>query len=114
SNLAQTVRSQELVVKNAREEQTEGNKQVLEAIRSINDSTVRVKESSAEMLEGANQVVEEMGILSEVTKKTTESMQVINTNLEAISASVKEVQTSSDQNQRDTESRAQKLGTFKV
>ena len=42
-NLAQTVRSQEGVVKNAMDEQNEGNKQVLDAIKSINDSTA-VKE----------------------------------------------------------------------
>ena len=112
--LAQTVRSQELVVKNAMDEQNEGNKQVLEAMRSINNSTIYVKDSSAEMLDGANQVVKEMNVLAEVSKRTTESMQTMNKSIEAISVSVKEVRNSSDQNQHDTEDLARKIGLFKV
>ena len=113
-NLAQTVRSQELVVKNAMDEQNEGNKQVLEAMKSISETTVSVKDSSAEMLEGADQVVKEMGVLADVTRRITDSMQSMSRSVEAISSSVKEVQVSSDQNQRDTQELAEKLGTFKL
>ena len=113
-SLAQTVRSQELVVKNAMDEQNEGNKQVLEAMKSISDSTIHVKDSSSEMLEGANQVVKEMNVLAEVSKRTTESMQTMNKSIEAISSSVKDVRTGSDKNQHDTEDLAKKLGMFKV
>ncbi len=112
--LAQTVRSQELVVKNAMDEQNEGNKQVLEAMKSINDSTVTVKDSSAEMLEGADQVVKEMNVLADVTRRITESMQAMSRSVDAISASVKEVQVSSDQNQHDTRELAGKIETFKL
>ncbi len=112
--LAQTVRSQELVVKNAMDEQNEGNKQVLEAMKSINDSTGSVKDNSVEMLEGADQVVKEMEMLAEVTRRINESMSAMSHSIEGITSSVKEVQNSSDQNQRDTESLAQKIETFKL
>ena len=112
--LAQTVRSQEIVVKNAMDEQNEGNKQVLEAMKTISDSTVNVKDSSAEMLEGADQVVKEMTVLSDVTRRITESMQSMSRNIDAISGSIQEVQTSSNQNQRDTQKLAEKIGTFEL
>ncbi len=112
--LAQAVRSQELVVKNAMDEQNEGNKQVLEAMKSINDSTLTVKDSSAEMLVGADQVVKEMKVLADVTRRITESMQTMSRSVESISSSVKEVQVSSNQNQHDTEELAGKIGTFKL
>ena len=113
-DLAQTVRSQELVVKNAMDEQNEGNKQVLEAMKSINDSTTSVRDSSTEMLEGADQVVKEMEVLAEVTRRITDSMQAMSHSIEGITKSVREVQNSSDQNQSDTENLAQKIDTFKL
>ncbi|MBO7637435.1 MAG: hypothetical protein J6S91_00505, partial [Treponema sp.] len=113
-SLTQTVRAQELVVKDAMEEQNEGNKQVLEAMRSISNSTMTVKDNSAEMLEGADQVAEEMKILAETSRRITESMQAMNMSIGEISSSVQEVQTSSRQNQNDTETLAKKLGAFKV
>ena len=111
-NLAQTVRSQEGVVKNAMDEQNEGNKQVLDAMKSINDSTVVVKSSSNEMLGDADQVVKEMGLLAEVTRKITDSMQLMTQSVESISTAVKEVANNSDQNLHDTQELAQKIETF--
>ena len=111
-NLAQTVRSQEGVVKNAMDEQNEGNKQVLDAMKSINDSTVVVKSSSNEMLGDADQVVKEMGLLAEVTRKITDSMQLMTQSVESISTAVKEVANNSDKNLHDTQELAQKIETF--
>ncbi len=113
-NLAQTVREQELVVKNAMDEQNEGNKQVLEAMKSISNSTITVKDNSAEMLEGADQVVKEMKVLSDVSRRITESMQSMTRSISSITDSVKKVQLSSDQNQHDTMELAAQLGTFKL
>ena len=113
-DLAQTVHSQELVVKNAMDEQNEGNKQVLEAMRTINDSTVVVKDNSGEMLEGADQVVKEMSLLAEVTRRITESMQLMTESVTNISAAVKKVSDSSEENLENSQDLTEKLNAFEL
>ncbi|MCR5284589.1 MAG: hypothetical protein K6D95_03225 [Treponema sp.] len=110
--LTQTVRTQENVVKNAMTEQNEGNKQVLEAMKSINDTTVLVKSNSSEMLTGADQVVKEMNVLSEVTRKITDSMGIMTKNVESISSSVRQVTDSSEENLLNTKALSEKLSDF--
>ncbi|MCR5218688.1 methyl-accepting chemotaxis protein [Treponema sp.] len=111
---AGTVRSQELVVKNAMDEQTEGNKQVLEAMRSISDSTVLVKNSSGEIMEGADHVVEEMKVLSDVTKNITDSMRLMTHSVNSISSSVKHVTSDSEKNLHDSQELSVKIDSFKL
>ena len=111
-DLAQTVHSQELVVKNAMDEQNEGNKQVLLAMQTINDSTVVVKDNSSEMLEGADQVVKEMSLLADVTRKIQDSMQWMTQSVENISSAVKQVEDSSEQNLQNSQDLTGKLGAF--
>ena len=112
--LAQTVHSQELVVKNAMDEQNEGNKQVLEAMRTINDSTVVVKDNSTEMLDGADQVVKEMSLLADVTSRIKESMNWMTESVGNINSAVKQVSESSDQNLKASNDLSEKLGTFSL
>nr|MCR5401588.1 hypothetical protein [Treponema sp.] len=113
-DLAQTVRSQELVVKSAMDEQNEGNKQVLEAMKNINDSTVAVKNNSAEMMEDADQVVREMKILSDVTNHITESMNLMTKSVESISGAVDLVTDNSEKNLADSKELTEKIDTFKL
>ena len=110
--LANTVHEQELVVKNAMDEQNEGNKQVLEAMRTINESTVVVKDNSGEMLVGADQVVQEMKLLAEVTSRITDSMNMMTQSVSNITDAVKQVDESSEKNLQNTNDLTQKLGTF--
>jgi methyl-accepting chemotaxis protein len=112
--LAQTVRSQEMVVKNAMDEQNEGNQQVLEAMKSINDSTLLVKDSSREMLDGADQVVKEMEVLADVTRKITDSMNEMTSSVESITSAVKEVSDSSQQNLTDSRELTGKIEAFEL
>ena len=113
-DLAQTVRSQELVVKSAMDEQNEGNKQVLEAMKNINESTVNVKNNSAEMMEDADQVVREMKILSDVTNNITESMDVMTRSVESISGAVDLVTDNSEKNLADSKELSEKIDTFNL
>jgi len=76
--LTQKVREQETVIANAMEEQNSGNQQVLEAMRSISNSTSEVRNGSAEMLVGGEQILREMQNLSSVTKNISDSMNEIN------------------------------------
>ena len=58
-------------------EQETNGKQVLEAIKKINDVTAEVSSGSAEMLEGGNQIAVEMRKLADITRETTDSMNEI-------------------------------------
>ena len=60
------------------EEQNSGNQQVLEAMRSISDSTTEVKNGSAEMLIGGEQILKEMQQLSEITRVISDTLNQIN------------------------------------
>ena len=82
--LAEQSSSQELVVKNAMDEQNEGNKQVLESMKHISDSTILVKNNSDEIMDGTDHLVKEMNVLSEVTGHITDSMKVMTRSILAL------------------------------
>ncbi|MCR4579426.1 MAG: hypothetical protein K5681_03665 [Treponema sp.] len=111
---ANTVRSQELVVKNAMDEQSEGNKQVLEAMRSISDSTITVKNNSGEIMEGTDHMVKEMNVLSDITHHITDSMQHMTHSVDSITSAVKEVNNSSEKNLQDSQELSSKIDLFKL
>lgn len=87
-DLSQTVRSQEDVISRAMEEQTSGNQQVLETIKSINATTVNVKDEASYMMESGHQIVNEMENLAKVTASVNDYMQQIDTYSKAINESV--------------------------
>lgn len=113
-NLSQTVQTQENVVKNAMEEQNEGNRQVLEAMKSINENTEAVREGSNEMLSGAEQVVVEMTNLAESTRRINESMSSISAGVNEISSAMELVSQSSKKNQGDIDELAREIDTFNL
>lgn len=83
-DLAQKVHEQEGIISNAMTEQNAGNQQVLDGIRSINESTSEVRDGALEMMAGGEQIVEEMHILSKTTRITNEHMNIINENVNEI------------------------------
>ena len=97
-DLSQEVNSQEKVLSNAMSEQTEGNKQVLEGIRSINAATVIVKEGSSEMMSGGQQIVEEMKILINTTKTINEHMDAIKLDVNNVVESIVQTQKNAEAN----------------
>lgn len=112
--LAQTVMNQENVIMNAMAEQSEGNKQVLMAMKNINQSTTTVTEGSTEMLAGGNQVIQEMTILSSVTKTINEKMNEMTESIRGITASVQNVTEASVQNQTKMNELSEEIGSFKL
>ncbi len=113
-DFANTVRSQELVVKHAMDEQNEGNQQVLEAMKSISDSTVMVRGNSSEIMAGTDQMVKEMNILSEATQKIKESMHMMTSSAENIASAVKQVTDNSDKNLQDSHELTEKINAFSL
>lgn len=86
NELAQKVKHQESVISNAMSEQTEGNKQILQGIGLITDSTNSVRNGSAEMLQGGEQIAVEMQHLSQETNE-------INKKIDDIQAKLNDVNT---------------------
>jgi len=113
-DFSNAVRSQEVIVKNAMDEQNQGNKQVLEAMKSITDSTSIVQNSSAEIMTGTDQMVKEMNLLSEVTRKINDSMQEMTMSVDNISGAVKKVSDNSEKNLNDSHDLSSKISTFKL
>ena len=113
-NLAQTVRSQENVIMNAMAEQSEGNQQVLDAMKQISDTTMVVKDGSTEMMVGGEQIVREMGLLNDSTTKIKDRMSDMETGVAGILSSMKEVSTSSEKNQNDLNKLGEIIETFKL
>ena len=113
-DLAQTVMRQEQVIMNAMNEQAEGNKQVLEAIRNINSSSSSVKNDSVEMMTGSELIVKEMSNLSAVTKNINVEMADMAASMQGISSAIDKVTKSSETNQEQMSVLADKLGAFKL
>ena len=113
-DLSQKVREQETVIANAMEEQNTGNQQVLEAMRSISNSTADVKKGSAKMLTGGEQILNEMKNLSEVTRVISDNMNQINDFSQQISDAVAVTTASTTNTQENLQALMQELSSFKL
>ena len=113
-DLSQKVREQETVIANAMEEQNTGNQQVLEAMRSISNSTADVKKGSAKMLSGGEQILNEMKNLSEVTRVISDNMNQINDFSQQISDAVAVTTASTTNTQENLQALMQELSSFKL
>jgi len=113
-DLSQEVNNQEKVLSNAMAEQTEGNQQVLEGIRSINAATVVVKEGSEEMLNGGQQIVEEMKILIDTTHTINDHMDAIKTNVDSVFESINQTRNHADSNKESVVVLKDEFDTFKL
>lgn len=113
-DLSNTVKDQEGVIMNAMTEQAEGNKQVLEAMKHIRNSTTAVTDGSQEMVAGAQQIIVEMKNLSEVTKNINSQMSNMNTSISGISNAIQNVSNSSNENQISVDELSKQIGSFQL
>ncbi len=86
--LSQKVKNEELVISNAMQEQEEGNKQILDGISLLTNSTYTVKGGSAEMLQGGEQIANEMKNLSKVTFETNDKVNSIDASIQKVTSSL--------------------------
>jgi methyl-accepting chemotaxis protein len=110
--LAQTVRNQENLIKNAMTEQSSGNQQVLDAMTDISSSSMSVKDGSSEMLAGGEQIVHEMEILNKVSQQIDQRMNEMSSNIESIKEAIKQVSESSAKNQDDLRKLDNSISSF--
>ncbi|MBP5442370.1 MAG: hypothetical protein J6Y60_03935 [Treponema sp.] len=112
--LTTVVRDQEEVVMNAMREQETGSAQVMEAMKSIDDSTAEVKSSSLEMLSGGKQIVAEMDQLGTSTALITSSISEMAAGTEQIINAIENVNRSSINNKENMDSLETSVSSFKL
>ena len=112
--LAEQVKEMSARLTEAMDEQENGSKEVLTAIKSINTVTIEVQSGSEEMLKGGEGVAAEMQKLDGLTRIITESMNEMASGAVQINNAVQEVSEITQKNKRSIEALAQEVGKFKV
>jgi len=110
----QLVSEQEEGMRRAMEEQSEGSKQVLEAITILNDITQKVQASSLEMLTGSNQVTKEARNMNTITQEITGGMNEMASGTDQVTAAVQTVNELSVENSASIEALINEVNKFKV
>ena len=112
--LAEQVKEMSARLTEAMDEQENGSKEVLTAIKNISMVTVEVQSGSEEMLKGGEGVAAEMQKLDALTRIITESMNEMASGAVQINNAVQEVSEITQKNKRSIESLAEEVGKFKV
>ncbi|MCR4939638.1 MAG: methyl-accepting chemotaxis protein [Treponemataceae bacterium] len=112
--LTNTVKNQDMIIKNSMEEQSAGSTQVLQAIGEIQETTRTVHDGSLEILEGGNEIGKEMKVLSEVTTEINNTMIEMASGTDLISKAVSTVSADSENNKENIDTLNSKVSVFKV
>ena len=113
-NLAEQVKAMSTQVTESMQEQENGSKEVLAAIKSINTVTVEVQTGSEEMLKGGEKASQEMQKLDNLTCVITESINEMASGAAQINNAVQEVNAITQKNKRSIENLAEEVSKFKV
>ena len=112
-SLIKRVQNEELVISNAMTEQTEGNKQILEGISRLTESTTTVKDGAAEMLKGGEQISIEMKNLNKVTYETNTKVNSINESVQKVTETLADSKEHVLENSANVKSLSEKMSDFK-
>ena len=112
--LAEQVKEMSTRLTEAMQEQENGSKEVLIAIKSINTVTTEVQAGSEEMLKGGEGVASEMQKLDGLTRVITESMNEMASGAVQINNAIQEVSEITQKNKQSIENLAQEVSKFKV
>ncbi|MCL2066147.1 MAG: methyl-accepting chemotaxis protein [Treponema sp.] len=110
----QTVSQQEENITRAMEEQSQGSKQVLQAIGYLNDTTGHVRNGSNEMLVGAKEVIRESENLEKVTQQITNGINEMAGGADEINSAVSHINELSSKNRNSIDLLMQEVSRFKV
>jgi len=109
-----TVSDQEENIRNAMEEQSEGSKQILEAISQLNEITQFVKNGSMSMYEGSKEVINEGKNLEMATQEITGGMNEMASGAEQINTAINEINEISAKNKQSIDLLVKEVSKFKV
>ena len=112
-SLIKKVQNEELIISNAMTEQTEGNKQILEGISRLTESTTSVKDGAAEMLRGGEQISVEMKNLNKVTSETNAKVSSINESVQKVTETLADSKEHVLENSANVESLRKQMSDFK-
>ena len=112
--LAEQVKEMSAHLTEAIQQQENGSKEVLNAIKTINTVTVEVQADSEEMLKGGESVAAEMHKLDSLTRVITKSMNEMSAGALQINHAVQEVNEITQKNKRSIEVLANEVAKFKV
>ena len=112
--LTQDVSRQELTIKSAMEEQSEGGGQVLEAMKQINEITENVRSGGDGMRRATDIVNEKMSNLNRLTDEITSSMQEMALGIESINESMNSCNDLTHQNAASIDDLGKEVNKFKV
>ena len=113
-DLAAQVKDMSHRLTEAMQEQANGSREVLQAIKTINSVTLEVKEGSSEMLHGGEGVAKEMEKLDGLTRVITDSMNEMAAGATQISNAVSEVAEITQKNKMSIQDLVSEVGKFKV
>jgi len=108
------VADQEESILSAMEEQSQGSKQILQAISLVNESTRQVKGGSTEMLEGSKEVIEESKNLEKATHEIKSGMNEMASGAEQINVAVNRVNELSGKNREKIDVLMGEVSRFRV
>jgi len=109
-----TVADQEVVIRNAMEEQGLGSKQIHNSISNLNDLTQEVGSESNEMLGGAKEVISESKNLEMMTQEITSGVNEMATGAEQINIAVNRVNDLTIKNRENIDLLSNEVSRFKV
>ena len=110
----QTVSVQEANIRSAMEEQGQGSKQILDAIKDLNTLTQNVKQSSTVIMEGSEQVIKESKNLELVTQEISRGVNDMTAETGQINTAVFRVNEISSQNKEHINTLAVEISKFKI
>lgn len=112
--LTRDVNQQELVIRDAMDEQSAGSTQILEAMRQITEITNGVKQGADEMLAGSTGVLEEMERLARMTEDIAASMNQMAEGTRQINGAVSHARETGSSNERSITTLVGEIERFKV
>ncbi len=112
--LSEQVHNMSTRLMQAMQEQQNGSKEILDAIKDIKMVTAQVNDGSAEMLKGSEGVAIEMDKLNDLTRAITDSMNEMSAGAIQISNAVQEVNDITQKNKESIDSLAEEVNKFKV
>jgi len=110
----QTVSNQETQIRNAMEEQSEGSRQILEAVTQLNTVTSEVRKSSDDMIIESKEVLNQSTSLRNVTNEIAEDMDKMAKNADEISSAFTRVHEINVENNGNINILSKEIAQFKV
>ena len=109
-----TVLEQEQVIRAAMEEQSRGNRQVIEASGRVGEITQQVKGGAEEMREGSKEVIQESKNLERATQEITNGINEMASGTNQVNRAVNSVNDLTSKNRENISALVQAVSKFKV